>query len=1055
VRRRAALGCVLLALAPAGAQGVSGPAPLRAIVFEGGSGDDQLFARAALGLMPGRTVDEAGFRQALAAMRLVDRFQSVDGHLESDGTARIRLVPLVPLATWTWEGDPIPRPFRKILLPELEKGMRLGPMRLEGFRQAAELRLREGGYPKAVVGAQPGEGGRTLRLTLSLGPASLIRAVRIAGHPAPYTREVLLKAAGIQPGESLWTPGLAREIQRRIRLRFVKDGRLEGAVQARLAEGSPGDAGGEVLLEVEPGPKVKVKAQGLTLFGALMGRPRLTEFVPLARSERYSPSLLDEGAGRIATYFRDQGYPEARATYERKVTKGTPERPVEVTVLYQVVPGPRRLIRNLRIEGNRELTEKELQAALKLPKRYLVLLPQAKGETVRALEDRLTAIYLQRGFPEVRVRRRVEPNKDGSVDVRLIVREGQQRFLRELVLELPPDPAFPPDRLAESLLLALSDRPVPLAGPGPRRFGSDRRQFQGYEGTIQPTPGGMRLLFNKPLPLVRNDLALVVSDLRQRLSSLGSASPQVRIAFEDDEAQSLVRIQVPPQPLDATRRLVVQGSDRTRAEAILREVDTPIGTPLDPVRLDGAQVRIAGLGAFQRVDLLSASDLPGQKDEPWKRGDVALQLQERSPWVFTESFGYDKTQGYHFGLNTQRLNVGGMGRTLDFGIRAGDQTLRIPALRRAFPTGDVKRSLDSYSVGYTDPWFLLGSLDAWLPTRTRLRLEGAYIEEAQAAFFARRRQFTPSLEWQVSPVQSVRLGYRFERVEVGANTDANNNPLLSDQDLFLLARTPPRSIISAPYLQVVVDHRDKPYDPTQGTYFMARLELANQLFGTSANSSFVKLDLRHQWNWPVGFRAEHGVVTAGVRVGLARPTAHSADDLPLTERFFGGGPFSVRGVEPDMLGDVRRTDSKGKLLAQPIPLGGQGLAVVNLEYRFPFLGMQSIWGEVFVDSGQVYRSLHPDRNAVTPSPSLQLSPGTYPNPDVVVPPGTSLRTTPGTLPPYPPFRTTLGLGLILKLGFPLKIEYAADWKRILGRPRSQEEQDTQLKSLLISAGFQF
>ena len=52
-------------------------------------------------------------------------------------------------------------------------------------------------------------------------------------------------------------------------------------------------------------------------------------------------------------------------------------------------------------------------------------------------------------------------------------------------------------------------------------------------------------------------------------------------------------------------------------------------------------------------------------------------------------------------------------------------------------------------------------------------------------------------------------------------------------------------------------------------------------------------------------------------------------------------------------------------------------------------------------------------------------------------------------------RITPGIGLILKLGFPLKIEYADDWKRIMGRPRTQDERDTQLKSLLISAGFQF
>jgi outer membrane protein assembly factor BamA len=1018
VRNRAALGCALLALVQAGAQGVSTSTPLRTLRLEGGSEDDQRFARAALGLEPGRPVDPAAFRRALEAVRLVDRFQSVDGRLDPDGTARIQLVPLVPLAAWTWEGDALPASFRKTILPELEKGQRLGPMRLEAFRALAEQRLREGGYPAAQVRAQVGEGGRTLRLAVALGPAALIPSAKVEGHPAPYQPEALLKVAGIRPGRSLWTAGFPREAERRLRAKFVKDGRLEGLATVRPADGAAGAA----VIDVEPGPEVKLKAQGLSFLGPLFGRPRLTDFVPLARADRYSPGLLEEGAGRIATYFRDQGFPEVRVTYDRRVTRGTAERPEAVTITYRVEPGPKRLIRNVRIEGNRELSEEQLRTALKLPRRYFVLAPQAKGETMRALEDRLTAVYLQRGFPEVRVRRRVEANKDGSVDVRLVVREGRQRFLRELVLDLPQDPAFPPERLEGSLLLALSDHPVPLKGGPGRRFGSDRLTLQGSHGTLESAPGRVRLVFDRPLPLVRNDLALVVSDLRQRLSSLGSANPQVRIAFEDDDAQSLVRIQVPPQPLDHLRRVVVQGSDRTRAEAVLREVAAPAEAPLDPLKLDESQVRIAGLGAFQRVDFLGASDLPGQKDQGWKRGDMALQLQERSPWVFTESFGYDKTQGYHFGLNTQRLNVGGMGRTLDFGARAGDQTLRIPALRRAFPTGDVKRSLDSYSVGYTDPWFLPGALDAWLPIRTRLHLEGAYIEEAQAAFFARRRRFTTSFEWKLGPVQSVSVGYRFERVEVGANTDANNNPLISDQDLFYLARTPPRSIISAPYLQMIVDRRDKPYDPTEGTYFAARLELANQLFGTSANSSFVKLDVRHQWNWPVGFRAEHGVVSAGLRVGLARPTAPSAEDLPLSERFFGGGPYSVRGVEPDMLGEILRPTSQGgTLLPQIIPLGGQGLVLASLEYRFPFIG-QSVWGEVFADSGQVYRSLKPDKSAVAPFPAM---------------------------------RTSLGLGLILKLGFPLKLEYAADWKRILGRPRSQDEQDTQLKSLLISAGFQF
>ena len=1021
MRLRAAIGCSLLILVPAGAQEAAVPHPpvpiqIHSIRVEGGDEDDRRFALAALGLREGQGVDPASFQQALAAVRLVDRFRTVEGQLGKDGDIAVHLEPILPVMGWRWEGDPLPEDLRRSVQLDLRKGQRLGPQRLRALEQGIELHLREAGYPQADVTATPEEGGRKLRLALKLGPPRLVEDVRLEGDPAPYTRELLLKIAGIVPGRTRWTPQIQREAQRRLRQRLVKDGRLEGSIHLGPVQSEEN----RLLLEIHPGPVVSLKAKGLNVLGPLWGRPRLSEFVPLARAERYAPSLLEEGDGRITAYFRDQGYPEVKVSHVREVTAGTADQPKAVAITYSVVLGPRRALGQVRFEGNREIPEEDLRQAVSLPKRFLILPPHAKAEAMKALEDRVMAIYLQRGFPDVRVRRRVEAGKGGAVDVRLIIREGSRRFIDALVLELPADPAFPRERLTQSLLMALSDRPV--LRPGTARYGSDRRHLQGFEGTLESTPEGARLAFKPSLPFVRNDLALVVADLRSRLSSAGAANPVVKLAFEEGEAQTVVRIQVPVQPLDRTRRLVVQGSDRTRAEAVLREAALVPGAPLDPAKLDEGQIQLGGLGAFNRVDLLTLKDLPGQEAQPWQRGDLGLRLQERSPWVFTESFGYDKTQGYHFGLNAQRLNVGGMGRTLDFGLRAGDQTLDNPFLRRAFPTGDIKRSLDSYSIGYTDPRFLPGSLDSLLGPHTRFRMEGAYIEEAQAAFFARRRRFTPSLEWAVSPVQTVQVGYRFERVEVAANTDNNGVPLIADQDLFLIARTPARSIISAPYIRITVDRRDRPYDPTQGTFFLGRLELANQAFGTSTNSSFVKLDLRHQWNWPMGFHAENGVVMAGLRLGLARPTAPSAEDLPLSERFFGGGSFTVRGVEPDLLGDVQRTDSFGNKLVQPIPLGGQALAVVNLEYRFPLFGMQSVWAEVFVDSGQVYRSLHPDK---------------------------------GTVAPFPALRTTLGAGLILKLGIPLKLEYAADWKRIMGRPRSQGERDTQLKSLLISAGFQF
>jgi outer membrane protein assembly factor BamA len=113
-------------------------------------------------------------------------------------------------------------------------------------------------------------------------------------------------------------------------------------------------------------------------------------------------------------------------------------------------------------------------------------------------------------------------------------------------------------------------------------------------------------------------------------------------------------------------------------------------------------------------------------------------------------------------------------------------------------------------------------------------------------------------------------------------------------------------------------------------------------------------------------------------------------------------------------------------------VGGQGLALVNLEYRFPLI-RPTVWGEIFVDSGQVYESL-----TRPPASELAFQAG---------------GETPSAA--FPPFRTALGLGLIFKIGIPLKIEYAVDLNRILGRPQSQRDRDTQRRSLMISAGFHF
>lgn len=1000
--------------------------------ISGGSLDDQVIARAAFGRPAG--LEPASLEQGRAAILATDRFRSVQTSPEGGGW--VSLDPWPALRETAWRGDKPPRPLLKTLMPSLRPGIRVGDRRKEAWRLFAETRLREAGYPEARVEVVREDEDRRMAVTVNLGGSALVQRIEWAGGTAGYGPEKLLDIAGIRPGKSLWTELLNRQAQAALRKRFMKDRRYQGAVEFEWL------GAGVLKVNVQPGPLIQVAFEGehLPLWG-------LREWVPLVRAGRFSQELYEEGDRRLLRHFLEEGYLDAQISHRTDALRGTPEKPEEIRVTYVIHLGPKVRATGLSFEGDHELSERDLRKAADLPSRTYYSLwlkqPEASPDLLAEVEARVKAFYFQRGFPDARVRRRLE-RKGDKTKVTLVIREGERKDLRDLELELPKGSPWAPMDLGEALLRVLGEpfHTLPEGDGHTRRFRGDRSGTTGTVRWIPSEPSAkterVALRLDPPIRFVKNDLAPVLTALRQKVAALGSPRPVDHLDLEAEDGRMRVRITLPPQPVEAIRRLSIFGADDTRAEVLVREAHLVPGDALDPKTLAAAQGKIGNLRAFQRVDLLGLQDLtppPPAGPNPWQPGDLILGLEERSPWAFSGGFGYDKSQGYHFSGGVQRLNLWGGGESLDLGVRAGDAFLNSEPLRKAFPTGEFSRSLDSFGVTYTDPSLGLNlqGIAPWLPDRALYRSEWTYIEELQTIYQIHRRRVLNDFEWRIDAQRVLRAGHRYERVEVATlATDFNNDEFLNKT-----VHSPGRAVISAPFIHYLRDGRDNAFDPTRGTYFSARVEFANQVFGTSANSSFVKLDLRHQWLWPVGVDGKSGVLAAGVRVGVARPTSSSANELPLSERFFAGGPFTHRGVEPDYLGPVGdaesidpkthlvRRDIYGNPLYQPVPLGGQAMALVNLEYRFPILGQWA--GEVFVDSGQVYKYLQ--------------------RPSVQPPLGSDAA--------YPPFLTALGLGLMYKVGIPIKIEYAMDVRRLLGKPRSQRDRENQLKGLLISAGFQF
>ena len=128
----------------------------------------------------------------------------------------------------------------------------------------------------------------------------------------------------------------------------------------------------------------------------------------------------------------------------------------------------------------------------------------------------------------------------------------------------------------------------------------------------------------------------------------------------------------------------------------------------------------------------------------------------------------------------------------------------------------------------------------------------------------------------------------------------------------------------------------------------------------SAEASFTKLFWQQTQYLSLG---DWGTLAGSFRMGIIEPGSSGTEldpilppdlpsaAIPISERFFAGGRTTHRAFERDSLGIpgqslIERPD--GSLLE----VGGNGLLLFNLDYRFPISG--AIEGVVFTDVGQVW-----------------------------------------------------------------------------------------------------
>jgi outer membrane protein insertion porin family len=329
------------------------------------------------------------------------------------------------------------------------------------------------------------------------------------------------------------------------------------------------------------------------------------------------------------------------------------------------------------------------------------------------------------------------------------------------------------------------------------------------------------------------------------------------------------------------------------------------------------------LGTFSRVEVRRAPGVPFKGER-----DILVNLEEGKRRKLTYGFGFDSEDGLRGLLGYSMSNLLGRALTARVDVRASNRD-------------NLARFL------LTQPYFF------HLPYPSTVSL--FYIEEVKDSFTSRRRggQFEIQRQGTFSRI-NILLDYR--NVEV---LDAVLEDLEIDRDL---QEVQIASITPA----WMLDHRNDEFDPSEGWNTILQVEYAFPFAG--AETEFLKGFLQAAGYLDFG---RIGVLAGSFRVGAIEPLNEAFVDstvpedlpsrfIPISERFFAGGRTTHRAYKRDRLGIPGET-----LILPPIVpatsevdadslvvIGGNGLLIANLDYRFPIAG--PIGGTLFADFGNLW-----------------------------------------------------------------------------------------------------
>ncbi len=366
------------------------------------------------------------------------------------------------------------------------------------------------------------------------------------------------------------------------------------------------------------------------------------------------------------------------------------------------------------------------------------------------------------------------------------------------------------------------------------------------------------------------------------------------------------------------RRIDVQGNLKTKDEVVRRELKVVPGEVFDGAEIRKSVERLNNLGYFEEVTVDTQPT-----DDP-RYEDLIVDVKSAKTGSFSIGGGFSSVDKLVGLLEVEQRNFD----LFNFpNFTGAGQDLRFRA--------EMGASRKNFNLAFTEPW-MLGKpisfgVDAYNRVREQDRNSGyGYEEERRGGGLRLGKRFGDYL--------GANVGYQYFRTEISDVSTEASAALQAEEG------TSNTSIVNT---SISYDRRDNRFDPMSGFYAFSSFDIAGGLLGADEDFGRVQAGMSHYWQ-----QSERFVLETRTRAGIVEAYDHA--DVPIFERFFGGGASTIRGFEERNVGPTDATSND--------PTGGEATFMASVEEVITLVnderGRPMIRGALFLDAGNVWEHTH-------------------------------------------------------------------------------------------------